>query len=128
MYAAIDPVQSEVYEGLPWFLLEISVPAQTKYLDVRPLDEFIFSSKFVHDWFQDDLKSNSIIVRFGENTYFVPMRKILAYPNFKNVFLDTFKKLKTDFIADNWSSHTIQHCIDLSDGQGIAFNFVNPVF
>ena len=129
LYAAVDPIQSSIYGGIPWFLLKIDIPASIRYLDIRPFDGFVFSSEFVHHWFKDELLSGEWkMFRVGKNSYYIEMSKLLNNPQLKQIFIQAFQELKIDFITYFWSKHTIQRCLELSEGQKIGFNFVNSSF
>lgn len=129
LYAAMDPIQSQNYAGNPWFLLEITVPAGTKYLEVRPVDGVIVSQVFMQKWFSalNDLDTGKV-TRIEKDRFVIGFRAMLALPQLRQLIVDASKTLNVDFITYAWIAPTIQICKKRMDGIGTGFNFINPKF
>lgn len=127
IYAGVDPVQSEHYAGKPFFLMELTVPAGTRYVDLRPEDTLFLSMEFVTKWFQSEDVENFKGYRFG-NKFLVSFKSLLRTKPFQEALKRTLAKLKVDALAYDWSKHSFNICNRNSFDQGIAFNFINPEF
>lgn len=128
LYAAVDPIQSESYAGRPWFMLEVTIPKGSKYLDLRPFDGIVVSKKFVSDWLSQ-IKLGEYrrgFKRTGANQFILSWRDLLEKPNFRKLVIQAIQKLNIDEFAYAWNEGTIKPCLDRSMEVEIAFNFVNP--
>lgn len=129
LYAAVDPVQSESYTGTPWFMLEITIPKGSRYLDLRPFDGLIVTKKFAQEWFAGETSGReSRLVRLDDSHFVIEWRDILERPTFRKLVNESLQTLKIDELAYGWDHHTIQFCIDRSMNGSIAFNFIEPKF
>ena len=129
LYAAIDPVQSEIYMGNPWFLLEISVPAGLRYLDIRPGDGIAVSEAFIRKWVVPE--SGRSYDRFEgkqlpNHLRGLEMKYLLELPKLAQMVFSLFDELKVDALAYPWQPHTSSFCANISGDGQIAFDFIDP--
>ena len=100
LYAAVDPIQSITYAHGNWFLLEITLPIGTKYLDAR-----------------------KVSVRVPYSTSFD--RKLEAFMN-SDIAIDAIASLGVDAIAYGWNNYSQRICNGDSFLPSTAFNLISP--
>ena len=106
-YAALDPVQSFGYLGYPGFLMQVTVPIQTQYLDAREFN--IRSSSQVFD---------------GSSAFF----ELIRQPWARKVINEFLEKNKIGLIAYQWGEGRVtglDFCREVSS-DATAFIFVRP--
>lgn len=131
LYAAIDPVQSQAYANTPWFLLEITMPSGTRYLDTRPNDGILLSKAFVQKWFSNlfaNHSDNEDVIRFGKDRFFIKFTKLLRLAKLRQLVVEALERDHTYVIAYYWAESTISICRDRLFRSSAAFNFINPAF
>ncbi len=116
LYTATEPLASIGYSGNPGFLIEVEVPAQTHYLDIRiPHKDLPVSAEialkyqcFLAKQVTEEIYLQQISRTTRENTFdpklllYSPLTRALA----KNVF----KKLQISFIAAGWGEYNYVEC------------------
>lgn len=131
IYAATDLIQSESYAKNPWFLMEIEVPAGSRYLDLRPIDGLVVSKDFIDKWFpkfRDE--NNSRIVQFSRigDRFAIDWQSLLQVDALRKVIGRSLARLKVDALAYGWSEPKSELCQQITYELSTAFNFIEPSF
>ncbi len=130
IYFATDPVQSESYIGLPWFLLEMELPADIRYLDIQGDNKLEFPESILDVYRKHDYRDgppmhgNEGVLGNG-----VIFGRLMRDDDTRAILVRLFREFKIDFIAYSWNLPSYGICLDF-DGKrfegGVAINVINP--
>lgn len=128
VYFATDPVQSERYLGLPWFLLEIELPASVRYLDIRGDNKLVLPEAILEVYrkidYRDGPPMHGAEGVLGNGVIF---GRLMRDDDTRTVLVKLFKEFQVDFIAYTWEKPSYRLCIQGRESlSGVAINVINP--